>query len=288
MSKEDEIIELYDPVKNMAKISSVVSSVENIKRIACLLKNSGKKKDDNLSDSLGTSLNKGVTDDMKVNFTGLHTDIAFVSTAKDGIDRKTLEAIDDNILKRNVLESFDDAVSDGYLTCKDDKYFLTQKGSEHINSPAFIKQFEKDQEYLLANSENRAMFEFKGEPQDIDIFRYTDSFDLNNLNISEQTKTVDRVTSYFNKLEETGFVNIDKNRVVTPTEKALNYLSKHPRKNFDVKPVTQKNLNEIVNTVSTATKSPSKVAVVVKVAKVAFQKLQQEQSQNNTHSNSRH
>lgn len=289
MNKEDEIVELYDPIKNMAKISSILSSVENIKRMVSFFKLTGKRSGGNDDNSPTTNSANTVPNDISVNYTGLHTDIAFVSTTKDGIERTSIESIDDNILKRNVLESFNDAVSDGFLTCENGKYLLTDKGKEHINSPAFIKQFEKDQKYLLANSENRAMFEFKGEPQDVDIFRYTNSFDLNKLNVSDNTEAVDRVTSYFKKLEKTGFVNIDKNRVVTPTEKTLKYLSQHPTKNFDVKPVTVNNINEIVNTVASVAKSPNTVAVIVEVTKVAFQKLQQKLSQgNNTHSNSRH
>lgn len=288
MNKDDDIVDLYDPIKIVGKVSSIVYSIENIKRMISFFSHTGRRSnnDENPTD---VKINNTVPDDVSVNYTGLHTDIAFVSIAKEGIARTELEAIEDIILKRNVLESFDDAVSDGYLNYKDGKYTLTGKGKEHINSSAFIKQFEKDQKYLLENSENRAMFEFKGEPQDVDIFRYTNSFDLNKLNVSEHIEAVDRVTSYFRKLEETGFVNIDKNRVATPTEKTLKYLSQHPTKNFDVKPVTVNNINEIVNTVASVAKSPNTVAIIVEVTKVAFQKLQQKLSQgNNTHSNSRH
>lgn len=292
MNKEDEIVDLFDPVKNISKISSIVSSVENIKRMISFLKPTSKRSggnDDNSPTTNSANTANTIPNDISVNYTGLHTDIAFVSTTKDGIDRKSFEAIDDNILKRNVLESFDDAVSDGFLTCENGKYTLTNKGKEHINSPAFIKQFEKDQKYNLTNSENRAVFEFKGEPQDVDIFRYTNSFDLNKLNVSDNIVAVDKVNSYFKKLEKTGFVNIDKNRVVTPTEKTLKYLSQHPTKNFGVKPVTANNINEVVNTVASLAKSPNTVGIIVEVSKVAFQKLQQKLSQgNNTHSNSRH
>lgn len=289
MSKEDEIVDLYDPIKNISKISSIIYSVENVKRMISFFKPTGKRSGGNDNNSPTTDSANTVPNDISVNYTGLHTDIAFVSTAKDGIERTSIESIDDNILKRNVLESFEDAVSDGYLTCENGKYMLTDMGKEHINSPAFIKQFEKDQKYNLTNSENRAMFEFKGEPQDVDIFRYTNSFDLNKLNVSDNIVAVDRVTSYFNKLKKTGFVNIDKNRVVTPTEKTLKYLSQHPTKNFGVNPVTANNINEIVNKVASIAKSPSTVAVIVEVSKVAFQKLQQKLSQgNNTYSNRRH
>lgn len=289
MNKEDEIVDLYDPVKNMSKISSIIYSVENIKRMISFFKPTGKRSGGNDDNSPTTNIANTVPNDISMNYTGLHTDIAFVSTAKDGIERTSLEAIEDNILKRNVLESFEDAVSDGFLTCQNGKYLLTNKGKEHINSSAFIRQFEKDQKYHLTNSENRAMFEFKGEAQDVDIFRYTNSFDLNKLNVSDNIEAVDRVTSYFNKLEKTGFVNIDNNRVVAPTEKTLKYLSQHPTKNFSVKPVTVNNINEIVNTVASIAKSPNTVAVITEVTKVAFHKLQQKLSQgNNTHSNSRH
>lgn len=289
MNKEDEIVDLYDPVKNISKISSIIYSVENIKRMISFFKSTGKRSGGNDDNSPTTNSANTVPNDISVNYTGLHTDIAFVSTTKDGIERTSIESIDDNILKRNVLESFDDAVSDGFLTCENGKYLLTNKGKEHINSPAFIKQFEKDQKYNLTNSENRAMFEFKGEPQDVDIFRYTNSFDLNKLNVSDNIVAVDKVNSYFKKLEKTGFVNIDKNRVVTPTEKTLKYLSQHPTKNFGVKPVTTNNINEVVNKVASLAKSPNTVAVITEVTKVAFQKLQQKLSQgNNTHSNSRH
>ena len=271
MSKEDEIVDIYDPIKAMAKISSIVSSVENIKRMVNFFRCPHCSMS---SESAGANTSTA-PENISVNYTGLHTDIAFVSTAEDGIERISLEAIEDNILRRNVLESFDDSVADGYLTCENGKYFLTNKGKEHINSPAFIKQFEKDQKYNLANSENRAMFEFKGEAQDVDIFRYTNSFDLNQLNVSENVIAVDKVTSYFEKLEKTGFVNIDKNRVVTPTEKTLKYLSQQPAKNFSVKAVTSNNINEVVNTVASLAKSSNAVGIIVEVSKIAFNILLQ-------------
>ncbi len=284
MSKEDEIVDLYDPIKAMAKISSIVSSVENIKRMVNFFRCPHCSMS---SESSGTNTSIA-PENISLNYTGLHTDIAFVSTAENGIERTSLEAIEDNILRRNVLESFDDSVADGYLTCENGKYLLTNKGKEHINSPAFIKQFEKDQKYNLANSENRAMFEFKGEAQDVDIFRYTNSFDLNQLNVSENVIAVDKVTSYFEKLEKTGFVNIDKNRVVTPTEKTLKYLSQQPAKNFSVKVVTSNNINEVVNTVASLAKSSNAVGIIVEVSKIAFNKLLQKQSQNISQANSRH
>ncbi|MEE0264685.1 MAG: hypothetical protein UD936_03570 [Acutalibacteraceae bacterium] len=284
MSKEDDIVDIYDPIKAMAKISSIVSSVENIKRMVNFFRCPHCSMS---SESSGTNTSIA-PENISLNYTGLHTDIAFVSTAENGIERTSLEAIEDNILRRNVLESFDDSVADGYLTCENGKYLLTDKGKEHINSPAFIKQFEKDQEYFLANNNYRAMFEFKGEGQDIDIFRYADSFNLNSLNVSENKETVDKVVSYFRTLVKTGFVNINKSLVVTPTEKALKYFTQNPPLNFDVKPVTTKNIKEIVNTVASLAKSPSTVGVIVEVSKNAFKKLQQKQSQNISQANSRH
>ena len=284
MSKEDEIVDIYDPVKAMAKISSIVSSVENIKRMVNFFRCPHCSMS---SESTGANTSTA-PENISVNYTGLHTDIAFVSTAEDGIERISLEAIEDNILRRNVLESFDDSVADGYLTCENGRYMLTDKGKEHINSPAFIQQFEKDQEYFLANNSYRAMFEFKGEGQDIDIFRYADSFNLNSLNVSENKETVDKVVSYFRTLEKTGFVNINKSLVVTPTEKALKYFTQHPPLNFNVKPVTTKNIKETVNTVASLAKSPSTVGVIVEVSKVAFKKLQQKQTQSTSQANSRH
>ena len=108
------------------------------------------------------------------------------------------------------------------------------------------------------------------------------------MNVSENKETVDKVVSYFRTLEKTGFVNINKSLVATPTEKALKYFTQHPPLNFDVKPVTTKNIKEIANTVASLAKSPSTVGVIVEVSKVAFKKLQQKQSQNTSQANSRH
>ena len=109
-----------------------------------------------------------------INFTGQHTDIALV--AENGkLNAEEIEKITDNQLRENVQKSFSEAVQNGYLDydAKARDFTVTQKGLEHINSEAFMKQFEKDR--LQKLSENKAQVNLRGNGTDLNVFRFTDS-----------------------------------------------------------------------------------------------------------------
>ena len=156
------------------------------------------------------------------NWTGQHTDIAFVDNA-GAINVADIESIQDKELRANVFDSYNNAVEDRYLQFNSNgDYILTDKGREHINSNAFIEQFEKDQSYQIAN--NKAKVELKGNASDLNAFRYTNSIDLNHLAYSDPAK-FKQVQRYFDVCKQYGFVDISSSDgVVTPTEKCKEYL----------------------------------------------------------------
>lgn len=178
-------------------------------------------------------------------FTGQHTDIAFV--AENGrLNAGEIERIPDEQLRNNVTVSFSDAVKDGYLDFDNHTrdFTLTQKGLAHINSEAFLKQFEKDQ--LGQITENKAEVLLKGDASDLNVFRFTDSINLNQL---ENIYPADfaRVRDYFRECEKYGFVNISSDGIVTPTERCLTYLEQTPMKDFEIRKITPDNLDDVVD-----------------------------------------
>ena len=145
-----------------------------------------------------------------INFTGQHTDIALV--AENGkLNAEEIEKITDNQLRENVQKSFSEAVQNGYLDydAKTRDFTVTQKGLEHINSEAFMKQFEKDR--LQKLSENKAQVNLRGNGTDLNVFRFTDSISLNHLAHTDPV-AFKRVQEYFYECEKYG---IDPRKVST-------------------------------------------------------------------------
>lgn len=184
-------------------------------------------------------------DQQAYNFTGQHTDIAFVSE-NGKLNASDIERISDENLKNNVAASFSEAVKDGYLdfdqNTKD--FAITQKGMEHINSEAFIEQFEKDQLGYIA--ENRARVELRGNADDLNVFRFTNSIDLNHLAHNDPA-AFKRVQEYFTECKNYGFVEITPNGIVTPTEKCHAYLDKSSMKNFNIQRLSRRNVKEVAD-----------------------------------------
>lgn len=184
-------------------------------------------------------------DQQAYNFTGQHTDIAFVSE-NGKLNASDIERISDENLKNNVAASFSEAVKDGYLdfdqNTKD--FTMTQKGMEHINSDSFKEQFEKDQ--LGAVCENKARVKLRGNPGDLNIFRFTDSISLNHLAHSDPA-AFKRVQDYFTECEKYGFVNLSPDGVVTPTAKCQEYLNQTAMKDFNIRKITPDNVKSVAN-----------------------------------------
>ena len=171
-----------------------------------------------------------------INFTGQHTDIALV--AENGkLNAEEIEKITDNQLRENVQKSFSEAVQNGYLDydAKTRDFTVTQKGLEHINSEAFMKQFEKDR--LQKLSENKAQVNLRGNGTDLNVFRFTDSISLNHLAHTDPV-AFKRVQEYFYECEKYGFVHISSDGIVTATEKCRKYLEQNPMKEFDIRKIT--------------------------------------------------
>lgn len=176
-------------------------------------------------------------------FTGQHTDIALVAE-KGSLNAAEIEKIPDEQLRENVQRSFSEAVQDGYLNYdgKTRDFTLTQKGSEHINSEAFMEQFEKDR--LEQMTADKAQIALKGNEADLNVFRFTDSISLNHLAHSDPA-AFKRVQEYFYECEKYGFLHISSDGIVTPTEKCMKYLNEKPLRNFEIRKITPDNVREI-------------------------------------------
>jgi|GEM_PF-1480834 len=257
MDYDEEVLKKFsavNPVRIAGNINSIANAIDNIRRLKNFLEGNNQidkndtdenqKIDKNLENINAPKSEKKI----QVDFSGQHTDISYASLFDDGLPTEYILKIDDDILKRNVKESFSDAVDDGYLKLDDGKYQLTDKGKEHINSPAFIKQFENDQKYSLLELESKAAFKLKGEPQDVEVFRYADSINIGAKNLYGDENTAKDVTAYFKKLERNGFVIIDKNDNITPTEKTQQFLNEHYPKKTDIELITADNVEDLAKT----------------------------------------
>lgn len=206
--------------------------------------------------------------------TGQFTDIAYADTGQItecrikeicGADKDRFSA---------VMNNYNQAVKEGYLDVNpiknpsDDSYdFLyttTEKGKEYINSEAFKEQFVKDREYFLCNKQhkNSAFVKLTGTKQDINIFRYIDSFNINAL----QGSNTSQIKSLLEHWQKYGFVNIDVDGNVTATEKCLRYFHRQDIKgnpaNIDITKITPENLNNIAEKIK-ASKESAKQAVKI-------------------------
>lgn len=191
------------------------------------------------------------------NFTGQHTDIAFV--AENGsMSADVIESIPDENLRNNVIQTYSDAVQEGYLQYdKQSRMFvITEKGREHINSDAFMRQFESDQ--LSQLSENKAHVQLKGNSDDLEVFRFTDSINLNQLNRSS-SEAAERVRSYCLECQKYGLVNISPDGTVTPTEKCLRYLQQNEKGNFDITKLTADNVEAIADNLKNTQTKPGNI-----------------------------
>lgn len=179
----------------------------------------------------------------KINFTGQHTDIAFV--VENEISDKAIDSISDSKLRVNVKETFNKAVNEGLLEKKRGVYSLTERGRQHINSEPFIAQFEKDQRNdVVEKLSNSAVVRLKGSGDDLNVFRYTDSFNLNQISCGNVDKT-QKVIDYLHKCKKYGFVNISDDGTVTPTAKTKQYLKNNQSFDIEVEKVTVKNVDKV-------------------------------------------
>lgn len=192
------------------------------------------------------------------NFTGQHTDIAAVSET-GSLQANVIESIPDETVRKNTISAYTDALNDGYLeyNSRTRTFMLTTKGQEHINSDEFIRQFEKDQ---LGNiAENKARIELKGNPSDLNAFRFTNAIDLNHLAHSSP-EVYKRVQEYFHECEKYGFVEISPAGIATPTDKCHDFLNHSPMNDFNIRKVTRDNIRQVADELKDSAKESAKDA----------------------------
>lgn len=223
-------------------INSMLMTFREIKSVIDMFKNRNIDETPNLT--------------QEYHFTGQHTDIAFVD-ANGTLDTNTINQIKDDNLRQNVMQSYSDAVDDGYLVYDDGKFRLTEKGREHINSEPFKEQFEKDQ--LYAMSKNKAQITLNGNASDLNVFRYTDQINLNHLAYSDPAK-FKRVVSYFEECQKYDFVKISSDGTVVPTEKCYKYLEQNKEFSFNINKVNPDNIQQVTKDISKTTQEASKKA----------------------------
>lgn len=221
------MVTIEDTANNMfkseIKLRSILSTVREIKYVLDMFINK--------KNSLA---NTDVTSVSDYNFTGQHTDIAFIDE-NGAVNIDDIKNINDENLKNSVSNTYNDAVKDGYVKYENNKFTLTDKGREHINSEAFKEQFRKDQ--LQALSKDKAVIHLKGNQSDLNVFRYCNSINLNKLSYSNPAE-FKRVISYFEQCQRYDFVHISSDGTVTPTDKCFKFFEQNKSFNFDVQKLT--------------------------------------------------
>lgn len=225
------MVTIEDTADNMfksgIKLRSILSTVREIKYVLDMFIN---KKIN--------PANTDVTSVSDYNFTGQHTDIAFIDE-NGAVNFDDIKNINDENLRNSVNATYNDAVKDGYVNYENNQFTLTDKGREHINSEAFKEQFQKDQ--LQALSKDKAVIHLKGNQSDLNVFRYCNSINLNKLSYSNPAE-FKRVISYFEQCQKYDFVHISSDGTVTPTDKCFKYFEQNKSFNFDVQKLTPDNV----------------------------------------------
>lgn len=222
MNSIEETAEQFNVVRPLKQ--SIMQIIQSI-RSAQYYISQHKYKADNTAQEVSSATENAQGQVRDINFTGQHTDIAFCDQ-HGAININDINSIDDYKLRNNVLDTFNNAKDDGYLYFDGNSFALTDKGHQHIYSSAFMEQFEKDQKDYIVNHDlnNTVSINLTGTKDDLNIFKYVDSINLNKLSYDNPAK-FKQVVSYMEKCEKYGFVNISKDGIVTPTEKTKNMLS---------------------------------------------------------------
>lgn len=228
---------ILNPMTYISTLQSLYYAQQSLAGIIAWFKG---KKSENLDDKQPTK------NDLPVKFTGQHTDIANITRYEnDLMPVDELYSIDPKF-RQNTLEEFDIALQNGYIKVVEQdthKYFsLTDKGREHINSEAFLRQYEQHQISSFLNYEPKMVFNYQGNEDDLNVFRYVDKIDISQEN--------DTVRNYFTRCEKAGFVKID-NDVVTSTQLTQSWLKRtenNALKNGNIKLVTPDNIKSVVKT----------------------------------------
>lgn len=217
--------------KSNIKLRSILSTVRELKYIVDMFSSNKTASVDN------ANVQNTVND---YNFSGQHTDIAFIDE-NGAVNINDINNIADENLRNSVQSTYNDAVKDGYVNYANNQFTLTEKGREHINSEAFKEQFRKDQ--LQALSKDKAQIHLKGNQSDLNVFRYCNSININKLSYSNPAE-FKRVVSYFEQCQKYDFVHISSDGTVTPTDKCFKYFEQNKSFNFDIQKLTPDNVIE--------------------------------------------
>lgn len=260
------MVTIEDTANNMfkseIKLRSILSTVREIKYVLDMFIN---KKN--------SPANTDFTSVSDYNFTGQHTDIAFIDE-NGAVNIDDIKNINDEDLKNSVSNTYNDAVKDGYVKYENNQFTLTDKGREHINSEAFKEQFCKDQ--LQALSKDKAKIHLKGNQSDLNVFRYCNSINLNKLSYSNPAE-FKRVISYFEQCQKYDFVHISSDGTVTPNDKCYKYFEQNKNFNFDVQTLTPDNVIDFAKYTKNTQQTAQKVAneAAKKVAQESAKKAAQ-------------
>ena len=193
-----------------------------------------------------------------IKLTGQFTDIAYADT--DKITEKAISELckDDEKLLNNVMDTYNNAVNDGLLKREWSKaesdviYTLTDKGKELVNSEDFKKQLEKNIKNTLYNEnfKNTAVVEFTGTKDDVNVFRYVDTLNINSFDNNPVMKKM------FDMLKKYEFISVDENGNAKPTDKLNTYFAQQDRKgiktNLKITKVTPDNMQQAADKIQKA------------------------------------
>ncbi len=136
-------------------------------------------------DTLSEMLDSGMT---SFKFTGKDTDLCYFAKS-ERMPITAIANIEDENIKKSVMESFDRFVKNDYLEIRNDSLYITAKGKKYIQDDFFIRQAQADQiemhnNVLLksAERENLQVIAFTGNyVTDFTYFDYSDKLDLNDV-----------------------------------------------------------------------------------------------------------
>lgn len=203
----------------------------------------------------------------KIQFTGQYTDIAYADTEEMTTSNIRKICGDDKKLYNSVIENYTEAVREGHLQIErvnnENFYTLTDKGRELINSEAFRNQFEKDQRNFMCNThKNTACIQFTGEKSDINIFRFTDSFNINSL--SGDKKQISHIQKMIKNWQKYGFAEVDQNGNVTATEKCRSFFKQQDlqsvKSDMAITKINPQNLDKVAQNLKSTTAETVKKA----------------------------
>ena len=175
-----------------------------------------KSKDDTLSEMLDSGLTS-------FKFTGQDTDLCYFSNSEK-MPITAIANIEDENIKKSVMESFDRFVKNDYLEIRNDSLYITAKGKKYIQDDFFIRQAKADQMQMhnnilfkSAERENVKVIAFTGNyVNDFTYFSYSDKLDLNDVISHPNKKLSGQILDNVERWQKKGAVTVE-NGIATVT-----------------------------------------------------------------------